>query len=88
MTLPDGAKPVLMLDARAAAERAAQHGGTVKPAVMNIDTAPFHGRLWSVGDSPLVYYATHFAESRRLKKDLMRRWLELHVTRFPAEPAP
>ncbi len=50
-----------------------RHGGEVRKIRMDVNLKPFRRRLWSIRDSQLVYYATHFAEARRVKKLLIRQ---------------
>jgi len=40
---------------------------------LDIDRPAFRHRLWSLSDSQIVYYATHFTESRRTRQQLVRR---------------
>jgi hypothetical protein len=68
-----GASPVRFLE-RETASRAAGPDGTVRPVAMDFGRAEFRYRLWSIGDSPLVYYATHFAESRRRRTRIIANW--------------
>jgi hypothetical protein len=39
---------------------------------LNIDEPAYRHRLWSFADSQIAYYATHFAESRQLRKMVVR----------------
>ncbi len=42
---------------------------------LDVDRKCNRRRLWSIGDSQLVYYATHLSESRQAKQQLMRACL-------------
>lgn len=42
----------------------------------NIDQAEFRDRLWSVSDSPIVYYATHYSEARAHREEWIATWLK------------
>jgi hypothetical protein len=83
VTPPGQARSLLVTDPRVAQQHAGGQHARLSSICMNIDVGPFRRRLWSVRDSQLIYYATHFRESRQLKKEMMRQWLELYVTRFP-----
>jgi len=43
---------------------------------MNVDMPEHRHRLWSIGDSQLLYYWQNFDDARADKKEFMRRWLE------------
>jgi len=40
---------------------------------MDIDRQKYHYRLWSVTDSQISFYTTHFGESRQLKQDYISK---------------
>ena len=63
------------VDPKAAEFFARQHGADVKPVYLDVDMKIHRRRLWSLGDSQLVYYLTRFAQSRAEKKRLMHSWL-------------
>lgn len=42
---------------------------TVQPIVKNVDRPEYRYRLWELGDSQIVYYATHWSEARRRKRE-------------------
>lgn len=66
----------LFYDAQTAKQQAAAHHAQVQPVYLNIDLKPYHRRLWSIRDSQLVYYLTHFAESRQNKKRMIEDFLK------------
>jgi hypothetical protein len=74
--LPGEPQPRVVAE-RAEAERLAQaHGGTVGDEVtLDVDAREHRHRLWSLRDSPLVYYLGRFREARRAKRELIRVWL-------------
>lgn len=74
-----GQPPRVFFDAARAKQVAQQLQAPVKTVRMDVDLRPNRRRLWSVGDSQLVYYLTHFAESRRTKQKLTALWLEKYV---------
>lgn len=41
----------------------------------NIDQPRFRARLWSIGDSPIAYYATHWSEARAHRNEWIAIWL-------------
>ncbi len=45
-------------------------------AVLDIDRPEHRHRLWSVGDSQIFYYLTHFREARQRKSAMMKLWLQ------------
>lgn len=47
----------------------------VRVLAMDVSSREYRWRLWSWRDNPIVYYVLHFAEARREKHDMMRRWL-------------
>jgi len=85
VTVPGNEKPFLVIDREVAEQYVRQKDARVMKVLMSIDLVPFHQRLWSVRDSQLVYYFGHFAESRRLKKQLIRQWLDSYVIRVPSK---
>ncbi len=88
--------PVILLD-KSEAEAMRKDPAFVKAAdiCLNVDNPAFRSRLWSIADSPLVYYATHFSEARkqraaqsqRLAADMLRGMLD-SIKRWAHEPAP
>jgi len=42
----------------------------------NIDRPEYQHRLWSLKDSQIIYYITHFKRSHNLKKTLMRKFFQ------------
>ena len=76
VTMKDRPRPVIVLeesDARAMGKDPAfVKASGVK---LNVDKPDFHRRLWSIKDSPLVYYVTHFSESRKQRTACCQRFL-------------
>jgi hypothetical protein len=70
-----GATSVLADATDARAQAAALHTA-IKGIRMDVDSPHFHERLMSWSDSPLVYYTTHFAQARALRKTVMRLAIE------------
>jgi len=50
--------------------------GKVVPVLLDIDQPEHRHRLWSVGDSQILYYIRHFTESRKQKKRQSQQALE------------
>lgn len=73
--LPDQKRSLLVNDEATAKQFAAKHRATVQPVYLDIDVKRYHGRLWSIRDSQLVYYLTHFAESRQNKRQRIDEFL-------------
>lgn len=67
--------PMLFLDRAEANRRAAELGTTVEMVSASIDNGRFRARLWTVRDSPIVYYVENFWPARRMKKFLQRAFL-------------
>jgi hypothetical protein len=61
----------IVLETAAFSEDWPPAGYDIEPVKMNIDLVEFRPRLWSWRDSALVYYATHFRESRQRRQNLM-----------------
>lgn len=72
---PDG-RGIVVAGREEAVDVARRTGGAVQKVFMDVDRRAWHGRLWSIADSPLVYYVTHFAESRQAKRRLIDSVLE------------
>ena len=53
-----------------------QPGTRVTTIYQDVDRPEYRHRLWSVRDSQLVYYLTHFRHARAQKRRFMQRWLE------------
>ena len=66
--VPGRDKPVRLLDRDAAEGLARAQSAAVREVQLGTDAEALRRRLWSLTDSQLVYYATHFAEARRAKK--------------------
>jgi hypothetical protein len=59
-----------------AAERFAHEQGTAfRIANLNIDNPMHRARLWSLGDSPLIYYLTHISAARAKRREVIDRFL-------------
>lgn len=76
--LPGARKPFAILnepEARSFAKT--NHGTYLGPSFCNIDYSYCRSRLWSVRDSMLIYYVTHFRQTRRERFHLAWRQLSL-----------
>lgn len=73
--LPGEKQPRLFHASKTAEQVATKHHVAVQPVYLNIDLKPYHRRLWSIRDSQLVYYLTHFAASRQNKKRMIEEFL-------------
>jgi hypothetical protein len=56
------------------------YGKEVKVLRLDIDKPEFRNRLWSITDSPIVYYVMNFARTRERKQRMVNEW-----TRNPAQ---
>jgi hypothetical protein len=66
-------------------------GDDARRVPLDIDRPENADRLWSLADSPLVYYAGHFRTARARKQNEQRAWVSREnadVARFLREPAP
>lgn len=72
------AEPVVTFDLEEAARLAARPGATRRDLSLDIDKPAQRGRLWSLADSQLVYYLTHWAESRRARAGLSTMFARDH----------
>lgn len=79
--LPQEAAPRRTFD-RSEAERWAADGGALTQDYFNIDRPPYRDRLWSIGDSQLVYYVTHPFEAYFSKQKQVERSLRSRTTRL------
>ncbi|MCP4249067.1 MAG: hypothetical protein GY778_18640 [bacterium] len=72
-----GADRGVMVPARVAAGRLIRsgRGQWARPVHLDIDRPQHRHRLWSVSDSQILYYLTHFFEARQAKKASLRDWL-------------
>jgi hypothetical protein len=73
--VPEERRSLLFFDEETASRQAALNHSQLQTVYLNIDLKPHHARLWSVRDSQLVYYLTHFAESRQNKKRMINDFL-------------
>lgn len=78
--LPGGRVRAFFDPGRAAA-LARQANAAVQPIRLDVDRKCNRWRLWSVADSQLLYYLTHFQESCRSKRQLTEDWLKVYVLR-------
>ena len=69
-------RPFLVLDRNTAKQYATEGSARVRKVHLDVDRAANRRRLWSIRDSQLLYYLTHFAESRRQKKQLIETRLK------------
>ena len=65
----------LLIDHETAQLQAKVAGHQIRTVGMNVDLKPFRHRLWSICDSQLMYYVTHFSAARNKKLRDARRWL-------------
>ena len=72
---PDGSEPMRFGDEASAQRFAREHGGRVASIALNIDKPKYRGRLWSLVDSPLVYYLSHLSEARAQRRRVIERFL-------------
>lgn len=54
---------------------AAQNAQITSETIANIDRPEFRHRLWDWKDSQIIYYLTHFRESRRAMLELTAKWV-------------
>lgn len=50
-------------------------GVRVEPVTMDVDLPEYRHRLWSLRDSPIVYYAGDLAGARRARRQAVAEWL-------------
>ncbi len=59
---------------------------------MDIDKPEYRSRLWSLSDSQIVYYATHFQSARASKQKVIKQYLKnttpIVVPHIAGEPSP
>jgi hypothetical protein len=72
---PDGVAREYFDESEAAQRRARGLGGTVEVVKQNIDLPAYRPRLWSITDSPIVYYATHPLASHRARAQWIATFL-------------
>jgi len=60
------------------ARRLAQADGVERIRVVHedVDRPEFRHRLWSITDSPIVYYTAHFVQARKAKHEMMNAWTQ------------
>lgn len=68
VTPPGTATPVTFHDAATAARYVRERGGKAQPRELNVDFPEGRWRLWSLTDSPLVYYLGNLSESVELRR--------------------
>jgi hypothetical protein len=73
---PDGSEPMRFPDEPSAERFAREHGGAARSVTLNIDDPKYRGRLWSLGDSPLIYYVSHMSEARAHRRQVIARFLQ------------
>jgi hypothetical protein len=72
---PGMREPVAFVDRASAVRFARERGGRWRSTTMNIDDPRYRGRLWSVADSPLVYYLAHLSSARNNRRKVIERFL-------------
>lgn len=76
LRLPGRAAPARVKDPEEALRLLKDSGATLVRVIRrNVDRPEHRHRLWSVADSPLVYYATRFAEARRARRAALDEFL-------------
>lgn len=65
----------LFVDRSEAEQAAWALRGSVEERTSDVDTLQGHSRLWSIRDSQILYYVTHFSESREFKKLAIEQFL-------------
>jgi len=74
--IPTGqTKGVAFIDQQAAARSIREQGGKLEPKEASVDKPEHRHRLWSVTDSPLVYYFETFSESRAIRLKSIEEFL-------------
>ena len=68
-------KPLLFTTGDSAEREAWARHGSVEERKIDVGTTEGHGRLWSIRDSQILYYFTHFSEARALKKLAIEQFL-------------
>lgn len=68
--VPGASQPRFTFDPATAQDWREQTKGRVEPVVANVDDPRFRYRLWSIHDSQLLYYLTHFREARRFRRSI------------------
>ena len=74
--VPPGTSERLSFDDRVAARRfVRERGGRVDEHALNVDEPAYRRRLWSVTDSPLVYYFVRFSAARDTRQRVTAEFL-------------
>jgi hypothetical protein len=67
---------VTTFEDKAGAERfAREQGGAMRSVTLNIDNPKFRDRLWSLADSPLIYYSSNISEARAKRRQVIEHFL-------------
>ena len=75
--VPGQADPVIVPDRDDADRMVRSTGGRVTGVVrLDVNSPEHRHRLWSWRDPQIGYYLRNFAESRRIKREMMERWFE------------
>lgn len=72
---PGGGKPLAFTDQQLAARYVRERGGQMEPTALSVDSPEYRGRLWSLTDSPLVYYVGNLAESFEARRKATEQFL-------------
>ncbi len=70
-------RTLLVEDEESAVQVARATGQEPRIEPLDVDRPAHRGRLWSLRDSQIAWYLTHFAQARRARAEGVRRWLEL-----------
>jgi hypothetical protein len=70
--VPGSEAPLLFSDPDEARREAWARGGSIEEQTIDVNLGRGQRRLWSVGDSQILYYFEHFFEARTLKRIAIR----------------
>ena len=65
---PGDQRPLLFSDPEEARREAWARGGSLEEQSIDVNSRQGHFRLWSIRDSPILYYFEHFFEARKVKR--------------------
>jgi hypothetical protein len=71
----DQANWIVFEDKPSAERFAREQDGAIRSVVLNIDKPEYRGRLWSLGDSPLIYYLGHFSQAWTKRRQVIEQFL-------------
>jgi hypothetical protein len=73
---PEGSEPMKFEDKASAERFVREHGGRVGSVTLNVDKPKYRDRLWSLGDSPLIYYLANMSKARAERRRVIDRFLQ------------